>query len=142
MTSPSLELQGAIVALLKDDATVDSICAGRVFDRVPRNATGAIIAPYPFVGISSHQEIYDDSECAEGAQVFITLDCWSRDVGFPEVHRLADAVRRALTRNDITLSDNALVYFRADDARITRDADGISSQAVLTFEAFIETLSP
>ncbi|NGO51612.1 DUF3168 domain-containing protein [Allomesorhizobium camelthorni] len=138
MTSPAKELQGAIVSRLKADATVAALVEQRIYDHVPRSTTGDVSATFPFVGIANWQEISDDADCINGFQIFVDIDCWSRSVGFPQVHDLADAVRAALSDAEFALSANALVYFECRENRTFRDPDGLSSHAVLTFEAFVE----
>lgn len=138
MTSAVLELQGAIVALLKADAGVTAIVGARVFDHVPRSATGQVTASFPFVGIAGWSDESGNVDCIDALDVTVDIDCWSRDVGFPEAHRLAAAVRAALDDADLTLADNAAVYFRHRSTRTLRDPDGLTSHAVLTFEAALE----
>jgi hypothetical protein len=137
--SPSLELQGAVVARLKADSVVGSIAADRIYDYVPRAPTGDISAEFPFVGIASWDGITDDADCIPGSSFSFDLDCWSRAVGLPEVHRLSEAVKQALHDDDtITLTTNALVYLVHRQTRTFRDQDGLSNHAVLTFEAYVE----
>ena len=138
MTAAVLELQGAIVAALKNAAAVTSIAGERIYDHVPRGATGEITARFPFVAIASSDELTTPADCIDQVDVAIDIDCWSRAVGFPEVRRLADAVRRALHDVDLALSDNALVLFQHRQTRTFRDADGLTSHAVLSFEAALE----
>jgi len=132
MTSPSLELQGAIVSALKADTSVTSICAGRVFDRV------AAAAQFPYISLGASDEISDDADCIDAFEVTMQIDCWSREPGFPEIRRLADATRRALKTANLSLADNALVTFDHLSTRIFRDPDGLTSHAAMTFQAVVE----
>jgi hypothetical protein len=138
MTSPAKELQGAIVSRLKSTGAVTAIVGQRIYDHVPRSTAGDVSATFPFVGFANWQEITDNADCIDGFQVFFDLDCWSRVLGFPQVHDLSDAVRAALVDTEITLSSNALVYLESRENRVFRDPDGLTSHAVLTFEAFVE----
>lgn len=132
MSSAVLELQGAIVARLKAYAGVTSIAAGRVYDVVP---SGAV---FPYVSMGPTDEITEEADCIDGLDIAFQVDCWSRAVGFPEVRRLADAVRDALHDYELTLTDNALTYFKHRQTRVFRDPDGLTSHAVLSFEAYAE----
>lgn len=137
--SPFKELQGAIVVRLKATAAVTAIASTRIFDHVPRASSGEISATFPFVGIASMSGLTEDADCYPGTAITIDLDCWSRAVGFPQVHDLAEAVKQALHDDDtLTLSVNALANFQHHEARFFRDPDGETSHAVLTFEAFVE----
>ncbi|MDQ0996879.1 hypothetical protein QFZ34_002061 [Phyllobacterium ifriqiyense] len=132
MTSPVLELQAAIVARLKANATVNGLIGGRVYDAVPANPT------FPYVGFGPADELSDDVDCITGFEITMQIDCWSRAVGFPEVRRISDAVRAALVDTDLTITDNAIVYFTHRITRVFRDPDGSTSHAALTFSAFAE----
>lgn len=138
MTSPSLELQGAIVARLRAFADVSALIGSRVFDTVPRAANGDVTAGFPYVSLGPADELTEDADCVRGFDISLQLDCWSRAVGFPEVKALSDAVRRALHDHDLPLSANALVYFEHRQTRLLRDPDGLTSHAVMTFQAFVE----
>lgn len=131
MTSPTLELQGAISLRLKSDAALLALIGGRVFDRVPENAA------FPYVSFGSSDETSDDADCIDSFEISFQIDCWSRSVGFPEVRKIADAIRKAL-KADLNLTDNALVYLEHRQTRVFRDPDGLTSHAALTFEAVAE----
>jgi len=132
MTSPTYELQGQIVTLLKASPEITALIGGRVYDRVPENPT------FPYVSFGPSDEISDDADCIDGFEVTMQLDVWSRAVGFPECRRIVDAVRRALLEEGITMADNALVTFYHRISRVFRDQDGLTSHGAMTFEAFVE----
>lgn len=136
--SPMLELQGAIITRLKTNTLVASICDGRVYDHVPRGPNGDITARFPFVAIGASDEVQDDADCIVALEMFIDIEVWSRSVGFPEARELTHAVRLALHDHDLNLSTNALVFFQHRQTRTFRDPDGITSHAVLGFEAVAE----
>lgn len=138
MSSAVLELQGAVVAAIKASSVVANIVGNRVFDHVPRSLTGDVSATFPFVAWSSDDAVTDDFDCIDGITVSFDLDCWSRQVGFPEVRRLTAAVRAVLHGSDLALTNNASVSLRHDQTRTFRDPDGLTSHAVLTFEAILE----
>lgn len=134
--SPDLELQGVIIARLKADPDVSALVEQRVYDKVPDAPT------FPYVSLGPTEELSDDATCGDGTltgfAITLQIDCWSRTVGFPEVKRVADAVRRALVGEELALNENALVYFEHRITRTLRDPDGLTSHAALTFEAFAE----
>lgn len=135
--SPELELQGTIYQRLKTDPTVASLVNTRVFDRIPEGAA------FPYISFNTMDSITDDFDCIEGYALSIQVDCWSRSdttPGYPEVHRMADAVRQALVHEapPIELAVNALAIFNHSITRVFRDPDGLTSHAVVTFEAVVE----
>ncbi|MDX0973537.1 DUF3168 domain-containing protein [Sinorhizobium medicae] len=131
MSSPSYELQVAIVSRLKATAAVTALIGQRVYDSVPPDAA------FPYVTVGEGDETSDDVDCVTGFEIALDVDVWSRAVGFPEAKQISDTVRRALLDPEMTLPANALVYFRHRQTRFIRDPDG-SSHAVLSFEAFAE----
>lgn len=132
MTSPTYELQGQIVTLLKASPELTALIGGRVYDRVPESPT------FPYVSFGPSDEISDDADCIDGFEVTMQLDVWSRAVGFPECRRIVDAIRKALPEDGITMADNALVTFNHRISRVFRDQDGLTSHGAITFEAFVE----
>ncbi|BAL76003.1 DUF3168 domain-containing protein [Bradyrhizobium cosmicum] len=132
MTSPSLELQGAVVARLKAYPGLAALVEARVFDRVPEKAE------LPYLSWGPEQAISDDAEGITGFDVTIQIDAWSRKVGLPEVKRIAEQVRLALTEQELALDDNALVLVEHRQTRILPEPDGLTSHAAIEFAAFIE----
>ncbi|KEA07481.1 DUF3168 domain-containing protein [Rhizobium rhizogenes] len=129
MASAELELQGAIVSRLKADAAIAGLVGARIYDQPP---TPVI---YPYFTIGEAQTLRDDATCINGSQVFLTMHAWSQTVGFPEVKRVADAVVESLHLAPLTLPTNRLVSIMHRQTRTFRDADGLTSHAVLEFVA-------
>ena len=132
MASPSLELQGAIVARLKAAAGLSALIGAHVYDDVPKKMV------FPYATVGEGDETSDDADCIDGFEISLDIDIWSRAVGFPEAKRISDEIRKALKAPDLSLPTNALVYFRHRQTRFLRDPDGLTSHAVMTFEAFAE----
>lgn len=134
-TDPSLELQAAILAKLKADPQVSALVDGRIYDSVPPAPT------FPYVAFGPVDVIEDDADCINAAAVYQQIDAWSRAVGFPEVKRVADAVRNALHGVDdetMPLPVNALVIFEHRQTTTFRDPDGLTNHSVLQFQASVE----
>lgn len=129
MASPELELQAAIVPLLKADVTLAALIAARVYDQPPASPT------FPYVTIGDADMIRDDATCFEGGQIYLTLHGWSRAVGFPEVRRVSDAVVEALHLAPLTLATNRFISIMHRQTRTFRDPDGLTSHAVIEFVA-------
>lgn len=137
MTSPTLEISGAVVPRLKADAAVAAIVGDRIYDHVPRDASGTVSTAYPFVGLGDTAETRDDVDCIRGVEVFYRVECWSRRPGKVEVLQLADAVVASLGDANLTLTDNALVSFEHIRTDVIRE-DGLTSHAILEFRALVE----
>jgi hypothetical protein len=96
LTDPRLALQKAIVGALMADTDVKAVVSDRIYDRIPRNqATGAITAEFPFIGLGDTQLLPELAECTDAAETSITIHCYSRAVGFPEAIRMAGCDRGA-----------------------------------------------
>lgn len=141
--SPTLELQGGITARLKASSALIALVGTRVYDHVPRSPTGSVTAQFPFVAHSASDELQNDADCIEAVDVTYEIEAWSDRPGFVEVLRIADAIKRALHKFEMTLSINALVELNHVQTRKFRDADGVTSHVILEFAATVETpLSP
>lgn len=132
MTSPSLELQGAIVARLKGVAGVTSLIGQRVYDTVPATPI------FPYVTVGPMVELSDDADCIKGFDITFDINVWSRAVGFPEAEKISDAVRIGILEPELALADNALVYLQHRQNVFSRDPDGLTNRARMSFEAFAE----
>jgi len=132
MASADLELQGAIHALLVADTEVAGIVGGAIYDRVPENAS------FPYVHLGETQEVTDDMTCVSAQTIYLTLHGWSREVGFVEVKRLANAVKNALHRAPLSLETWRLVSLNHRQNRVFRDQDGLTSHAVIELVAYVE----
>lgn len=126
------ELQEEIIVALRANPAVAALVANRVYDNVAS-------AQAPYVSMGPADAVQADADCIDGQQITVQIDCWSDQRGFQEARRVADAVKRALHRRELPFQHNALVTLEHRITRTMRDADGISSHAVVTFTAFVET---
>ena len=132
MKSATNELQTAIVQTLKNDDDVKAIVGGRVYDSVPADAE------FPYISLGPMISGTTLADCFEIDDISIQIDAWSRDTGSTEMRELADAARRALTKADLELENNGLVTFNHERTRELRDPDGLTSHAVIEFEASVQ----
>ncbi|HEV7305211.1 DUF3168 domain-containing protein [Ensifer sp.] len=138
MASAELELQGVIVTRLKADAGLMSLVNG-VYDQPPDNRWA--MPKEGYVTIGEAQFIRDDATCISGGDVFLTLHAWSRRVGFPECKKIADAVVESLHLAPVNLTTWRLVSLMHRQTRVFRDADGLTSHAVIDFVANVERIA-
>ncbi|NNM75057.1 DUF3168 domain-containing protein [Enterovirga aerilata] len=130
--SAELALQGAVVTALKAASTVTAVVGQRVYDRVPA------AAPMPYVHFRSVQAVDDGSDQIDALEVYVDLDVWSTAVGKPEAARAAEAVRRALHHQALTLAEPwGLLEIEHRDTNIG-DEDGLLVRARMTFRALVE----
>lgn len=138
ITDPGYVLQAAIVSELKSNGGVSAIVGSRVFDRVARNPDGSPQADFPYVALGDTQFIPDEAECTDAGETNLTLHCWSRAVGFPEVRRLAAAVANALHDVSLPLDSGNVQSLLLQSSRVLRDPDGLTSHAVLNFSVLTD----
>lgn len=127
----SLEMQKWIYDTLKADVALTALVKG-VHDRIPEGAQ----FPYVSFGGIDANNIYPD--CIDGAELYIQIDAWSREPGYPEVKRIENAVHLALHDKDVDLPVNAVCYLTHANTVFMRDPDGLTSHAVIQLEAFVE----
>jgi hypothetical protein len=112
---------------------VTALVGNRVYDSVPGNAV------FPYVSYGPSDLVSDDADCILAFNGFHQLDGWSRAPGYPEVKKIADAVRKALQDAPLALPTNALVFIEHRTTRYVRDPDGLTSHAVIQLETVIES---
>ncbi len=135
MSDSSAALQVAIYARLTADAGVSALIGGRVFDLAPQGA----LPDFPYVSFGSVQVLDDGAACIDGAEVFVTLDAWSRVRGTMEAKRICAAVARALHEADLDLGpEHRLIEIMHRSSTVFLDADGLTAHGVMTFRALTE----
>ncbi len=129
MTSPALELQGAVVARLKADAALNVLVSARVYDNVPPDAS------LPYVNFARDDVVQDDATCVTGYEINFGVDVWSDGVGYVEAKKIAHAVVKALHNWDASLPTHSVVTLQHRQTRMFRDEDGLTSHGVVEFVA-------
>jgi len=140
---PTYELAAAVIARLRSSPALTAFVGTKIYDRVPENQDGTLNVTSPYISLGPSDAVSDDADCVDGLVVTFQVDAWSWGIGEAfsraEVSKIADAVRRALMGQDITLAENAVVTLGHRVTRIMRASDGITNHAAITFEAFVET---
>lgn len=124
MIDAQLPLQAAAVAALKDDPEVAALIAGRVYDRAPSEPGAS------YITLGSAQSVDDSDFCHSLVTCFLDLDCWSTEVGFPQVKRLGAAAAKALNA-DLAVAGFRVVLRRVERIIYQREADGLTSRAIV-----------
>lgn len=131
MSDPSLELQAAIVAALKNSPAVTALVGNRIYDAVPSNAT------FAYISLGDCQVLPDKADCLDGAEVFLQVDVWSRAVGYPESKTIAKAVVDKLDDQPLTVAGHDVVIFEHQSTQYLRDPDGLTRHAAVSMRALI-----
>lgn len=134
--SAELALRAALWAVWTAAPDVQALIGDRLFDHIPAKA------PYPYVQLGETQALDEDTGCAARVQVFMDVHVWTKERGFVEALRIADALRTTLrtANNDGTLDvpGRSVGQTRVRDTRTLRDRNGIVSHVVLTIESIID----
>ena len=131
----SAALQKAIVARLRSDAGVEAIVDDRIYDNVPPDPA------FPYLSLGPEQSLPDRASCGyDGSDITLQIDAWSRQPGFAEAKRAAEAVRRALIDAPLELDGHRLVDIALESISTVRDPDGLTSHAVVTMRALTEPI--
>lgn len=138
MADPALAIQGALLQALKL-SEAGRLVSGRVYDDPPVDATTKL-PTFPYIAFGTSQTIPERADCLDGSEHYVTIHAWSRAKGFPEVKRLAGAIRDALHDAAIEVPGFRLIDLAMEDAQIMRDPDGLSSHAALSFRALVDPL--
>jgi hypothetical protein len=129
MSDPALPIQGALVTLLKG---LNTTAGTRVYDHVPRGNNGQITATFPYIALGGGSSDPVDEECQDRTETSITIDFWSRAVGFPEAKTAASIIRAALHEQPLTVAGHTVDRMYVDRVDYLRDPDGLTSRARLT----------
>lgn len=132
--SSSAELHGLYINTLRSNTDIMALITG-IYDRVP---TDPFKTKTAYISFGAEDSNEDDAECITGREVTTQIDVWSRAVGKIECKRIVDLVRRALHRQPLTLTENALVDIWVTLVRVLPDPDGLTTHGVVQVTAMIE----
>jgi hypothetical protein len=98
-------------------------------------------ATFPYVRIGTDQSVAEAQDCAEeSVEVFAQVDVFSRTQGKIEAKNIAGAIVRALKPENMSIeSGYELQEFHHADTRFVDDPDGLSTHAIISFRALVET---
>lgn len=129
MSDPSLELQEALIAALKNN--VGDAVGDRVLDEPPINPT------FPYVVLGDCQILPDKADCIDGVIAYPIVHVYSQDPGFTETKTIAKAITDLLDDQPMNLPSFAVIVFEVETVHYLRDPDGLSRHAAVTFHAII-----
>lgn len=141
---PHGAVQAAIIAALKDSTEIAAFfqaapyntkVENRVFDSPPASP------PYPYITVGDGQSLADKADGDyDGDDNAINVHCWAQEQGnFTACKQMARMVRAAVDEQalDVGIGLRLVQIFRTE-TRYLRDPDGITTHAVVMFEAFTE----
>lgn len=126
-TDPALALQKALFDALKGHTDAGA----NVFDRVSDDV-------YPRITLGDGQSVPSIGICGPASESFLDVDVWSRAPGYPQTKTIADQVRTILHDADLPLTGHRLDLLTFRDVVYSRDPDGLTSRARMTFRALTQ----
>ena len=128
MSDPAFDLQVALVTAL---TALNTEAGERVYDDVPPESdresdTGAA---WPYISIGPGNLVPVDETCWDRSQFFHQIDVWSREIGFPQVKRIAGAIHEALHEKTMPVDGQTLDRMSIQSISYSRDSDGLTSRA-------------
>lgn len=134
MSSSSAEVHKLLYDTMKADTAIMTLANG-VYDSIPAAPWGIVNG---YISIGNSDGSLDDADCIGGVEITFQIDCWSRQKGLVVCRRMVDAVRKALDRQDLELTDNALCELRVGFYQTFLDPDGITAHGVVQVTAYVE----
>ena len=135
MAEPALAVQDAVLTALRGDAALRALVGTRIWDTPPGPSS-----TFPCVTLGEGQTIPQRSlGCFDAAEHFFRVHVWSREVGYPQCKRIAEAVHRVLHEAEIAVSGFTLIDMAQENSVFMRDPDGKTSHSVLEFRALLDS---
>ena len=131
MTLSLLDVQKALYAKLNGDATLSAMITG-VYDRV-KDGT-----PFPYVVLGD--AVMEDmaTQTAAMQRVQVQIEVFSRNGGRKEALEIANRVQLLLHEGSLSISGHTLIEMRVSQASSERLSDGMTYQATLWTELWVQ----
>lgn len=143
MEDASLELMMAAVMRLRATTALTAYVGTRIYDRVPASSTGQWMSAFPFISNGPTTLVPDDYDCMDGEEITIQFDVWSSGTGEAydsiQARKIANLVKRALHKAELTLTANALVSLEHVLTRQIGDPNPAIHHFAVQFRATVET---
>ena len=132
MSGTSFALQQAIFAAFSASADLQALVGNRLFDFVPPDST------FPYVVLGDGNESDWSTSTEDGSEHTVQIDVWSREPGHKGAKQIADVIRAVLNNAALTITGTALIDIRYLSTDFSRESDGQTFRARLTFRAITE----
>lgn len=145
MVDPTFELIQFCIRALKADPIINDYVDGRIYDRAPEDEQGNPILMSPYISLNTANLFSDDDyDCIDAVSINLSFNVYSwgaaEAYNSTESRKIAFAVRKCLNRKEFELAENGLVDIQHTATNYTRARDGVTWQAVVSFEVEIDIL--
>jgi hypothetical protein len=121
---PTLPIMASIAAILK---VTPGPLSGRYYNPVPAGAV------YPYASLGNVQIVAEHADCLEGAELYVTIDGWSKDPSKAEIGAIGKWIIAQLDDADLSTDDVSVNSCMLDSAEYLEDPDGLTSHFTSTF---------
>lgn len=125
-------VQKAVVTALKEDAQIDALVDGRVYDHVPQGSA------FPYIVIGDISGSPYDTVADTGMQLSLNVLCWSRYRGRKELREMQAAIYNALHRVPLTLTDQDHIDTLFLSSSDGQEGDGLTYFGAQSFVIWTE----
>ncbi|GJM01788.1 MAG: hypothetical protein DHS20C08_02890 [Rhodomicrobium sp.] len=131
--SASWNLQTALIAALKADATLQTLLGGaRIYDTPPFRAR----LPYITLGMTLERDWSTSTE--QGGEHIITFHSWTEMNSRQQAMALEEAVRDLIENTSISITGHILVNARYQFSEIRRDREGSAYHGIIRYRLVTE----
>jgi len=113
----TIQVQKAIFDILKADAAIALLVADRIFDTVPDKTT------FPYINFEPFDSATEETKDQDGQMHGFQIDVWSRYRGTLEAREIIAAVRDAVHRVPLTITNGDIVFNYVNNTRVLMDSD-------------------
>lgn len=131
-------LQTAIYSKLTGNASFNTACGGRIYDKPPQTSDSGSETPYPYVVIGSLDLDPWATDDWSGTDATFDVFVYSRYGGNKEAAQLLDLARAALDRQSLTVTGQGVVTVDFESSTgVTVMADGQTRVGEISFDVLL-----
>lgn len=133
MNDPSLELQDALIVVLRGNTPLAAIVGARSYDSVPPDANK------PYVNLGQPQVLPDQADCVDGAETFFPIHGWATGPQSVVIKQLGKAIAGAVDGVELALQGHRTVLCEVDQIQYLDDPDVDTKHVVVSVRALTES---
>ncbi|QOG20461.1 DUF3168 domain-containing protein [Bradyrhizobium sp. SEMIA] len=128
LTDPTSAIWDAVKARLLSDPDIASVFADRVYDKIQNTPT------FPYISLGAVQVLPELGEGIDAAEVFLTLNSWTRFTGSDALRSGGKYLIAALHDEELQIEGGAVLSILLESSRTIPDPDGVTKHGVYTFQ--------
>lgn len=117
MADTSLEVQVALIDLLKASGAIAALVDDRIYDTVPDNVS------FPYINLEPFDSATEETKDQDGQMHSIQIDTWSRYRGQKETREVIAAIRDAVHRVPLIITGGDVIFSYVSNTRLLMDSD-------------------